>query len=1247
MSDGTSDAAHQPACGISDGSEPDSVRESFEGLAGLDPALALRAGRYVVMGEDAEVLNELERLPPDTGELLGNPGWLSERVFPVQRRELAEKSRTARRAVYESNWHNADLLIRLGKVLAAVDQGRSVDVPVEALPDWLRYLSNDVLWGSAIRDPIISIRLKNPIEQNRRVNVGFLHDLLEREGYAGTLALLLVFERGDLEECVWEPLEPLVAAETLNDYLLQHAEAVSSLPERLSSSGLLVLSRVLGRAALASVFAAVQLRLAVASGQVIGRVAALQLQAVPQDQRLDLLAQLLLSEASAERERAAELMACCVGEAGREVLANALAREKKPGVQQALSHALADIAVMNEAASMSLPPAPAFTVPPETMLGSDFVTSLHGLRQRKVEEFRLQAEEEIRHNLLSVRVPQTFCQEKYRKYQALTDEDLSEAVAVVNGQRPGLALTSLQRDMLGWSDLFTRPECSCFHFLRCQDWHAGKPLYFWGRPGFREWRQRQDAATLDLRSMLVVLETCGFNAEALAVACLEGRDGADGEAENGAEPRPQVQLPPERVWPFFADHPHFIAEGLGCVAPAFERYPPFSLGLTLRALQTFPALSPRWIPRLLETAFGGTENHRGAAQRVLQKLPNIAIRVVAALGSSRPQVRKVAAAWLADLQLPATFPALRAALEVETQDGVRSKMIIVLERLGEDVQALATPAALLLDAQRGFRGKPPQGLNWFPFSALPVCRWAADDSEVEPVIICWWVVLAHKERKPTANALLKRYLGLLNSGSRAALGSFLLSQFIARDIRGPSLTEARAYAQEHSARWHCIYQSRDPEYAGTEEKAFEELLRRKLGEYLGDANADRGILALTAGGNASELVAMLDRYIRHHHRRRTQIEYMLEALSSSDEPPVLQLLLAIARRFSSPSVQTKAREWVEQAALRLGWTQEQLADRSVPCAGFDESGRMELGYGGRCLIVQLDPSLQPRLQTAEGRALKALPAPRQDDDPAVIKEAKQQFADCKQELKQVIEWQVSRLYDAMCSGHIWSKDDWQQYVLAHPIMWRLAQGLIWRLVGEGPEDGVCFRPDGSGSFLTADGTTVDGSIIRHLRLAHAVYMSYRDIQCWRQHLQNYAIEPWFEQLAHGLPALIGDGLTRFTEWQGWMTDAFSLRELLSLRGYRIWDTNYEGFFDTYAKTFHALDISVFVEFSGNFMPEDNVPVALKAMYFKHWAEPQGGDYVMPLDLVPPVLLAEAYAEFGNIAAGCTGFDPAWETKARP
>ncbi|MNV86539.1 hypothetical protein D3C71_1805820 [compost metagenome] len=69
-----------------------------------------------------------------------------------------------------------------------------------------------------------------------------------------------------------------------------------------------------------------------------------------------------------------------------------------------------------------------------------------------------------------------------------------------------------------------------------------------------------------------------------------------------------------------------------------------------------------------------------------------------------------------------------------------------------------------------------------------------------------------------------------------------------------------------------------------------------------------------------------------------------------------------------------------------------------------------------------------------------------------------------------------------------------------------------------------------------------------------------------------------------------------------------------------------------------------IDFSGNVLPEKNVPAALKGLWFENTRARGRSNPALPLASVPPVLLAEAYADYLAVAQACTGFNADWEKK---
>ncbi|AYM98401.1 DUF4132 domain-containing protein [Acidovorax sp. 1608163] len=1237
------------------------LRQAMEPLGTLSaPRVAERALAFITEGIEEGVLQDLASVTPSevSSNLLGQPGrlrWGFHAGHGGKSQSAGDKSMAGRAAFYDSVAKHPvplEVIVRLGKVLAAGDQGKSLDHPGAPIPDWLQYLVNDALHAS-----FGGHSNQHDLTQRRAWRVPLFAQLLAHEGLDETLVLQLVFERKGLDSYYSDRFRGLVEPTEVAEYMRDHPEAVRALLQQLSASGKVELARRIGQAKnLTTAFAPELVALAVDGAKTTRAEAVKHLEGIPTEDRLRLLGALLREGETTQRTQAAELLARWPADTTAPLLEAALESETSKPVQQAIRAALNRLGAASDAQDQALPPAPEWTPFADAPLGDAALQLFEANRKEVVERARKAAEEEIQSNK-DAKHKYTWCQQHYAKLGKVSTEDLQAALKLLNGEGDKKDAQRVRNGEVAnvvsaGNRLYTLPGFGPVHLVRwltaSHHWRS-----FWADDGFQKWLGQQPAGSVDLRALAAVFQRAGLPLEDVARAAL---------CDYWNTPNAVDVLPPEQIWPFFAEHPEFIDEGLGLVAPPKRErnHWPLEMGATMRVLAVFPYIPARWMPRLMELALGEGKTHRPLAQKALAGVPDIGRSVIDSLAHTKSEVRIEAARWLADLKHTAAVPALTQALDKESRETVRAALLTALEALGEDIAPRLAPALLLAEAKKGLKAKPPAGLAWFAMEGLPAARWA-DGSAVEPEITRWWVVLACKLKEPGGNALLTRYMGLLDSASRQALGSTVLRQFIAQDTRHPPLEEGIAYAHQHAAgRYQSYqrgYQNAKPEYrqyyeanyAKSQEQVFEECKREKMGEYLGSAIGEKGILALAAHAPGHELVTLLQHYMRDHYQRRAQIEAMLEGAAPGNDPLVIQLLLGLSRRYRTASVQTKARTLVQEIADRNGWTQEQLADRTIPTAGLDDTGTLALPYGDRTFTMVLDVAMKPELRNPEGKPIKALPEPRQNDDPAQTKDTKAQLSSSKKELKQVIDLQTARLFEAMCTGRVWPQAEWTEYLQAHPIAGRLIQRLVWM---ELDAQGQClqtFRPTEDGSLINTDDDEVTLAGGSALRLAHASVLDDAQASAWTAHFKDYKLTPLFAQMARKAPDIAladdkGVAVREIKDREGWVSDTFTLRGTFTKLGYQRAQAEDGGFFYQYTKEFASAGVRVVMEFSGNCLPEENVAAALKTLSFENSKQRSWGDHSMPLAEVPPVLLAEAYGDYLALAKVCAGYDAEWEKK---
>ena len=373
----------------------------------------------------------------------------------------------------------------------------------------------------------------------------------------------------------------------------------------------------------------------------------------------------------------------------------------------------------------------------------------------------------------------------------------------------------------------------------------------------------------------------------------------------------------------------------------------------------------------------------------------------------------------------------------------------------------------------------------------------------------------------------------------------------------------------------------------------------------------------------------------------------MEVLAAIGTSAALQVLLASANRMKQRSVQDFAGALVDDIAARNGWTPAQLADRTVPTGGFDADGSLELDCGeDRTYRLQLGAQDDIIILNPEGREVKALPAPRVDDEKPLIDAAKKLLSNARKEVKQVLTAQTARLQEAMFLQREWDVAEWEIFLAGHPLVGRLAARLVWDGLGTEGQSLALFRPLGDGSYTDPEDNDVALANFTTVRLAHSSLMEAAAIAKWRQHLADYAVEAPFDQLGRDLPVLdVTQGkATDIKDREGWMIESFKLRGVATKLGYQRGRAEDGGWFYTYEKSFRDAGVMVVIEFTGSPLPEENQPSALISLSFRKLRGTTTGG-LMPLSEVPPVLLAESWRDLHDIADKGTGLDPEWKKKA--
>jgi hypothetical protein len=707
--------------------------------------------------------------------------------------------------------------------------------------------------------------------------------------------------------------------------------------------------------------------------------------------------------------------------------------------------------------------------------------------------------------------------------------------------------------------------------------------------------------------------------------------------------------PPPNVWPLLAED--FAALDAALAGDGLKER--WSEDFVYSWLRLFPRLPRRYFPLVADRALQGGVRQREFSRHLLRDVGDLT-PLIAPMLTAGPETKRLAAArWLGERRDAAAIPSLRAALAKEKSVAVRAASMSALAACGDDTSDFFSEETLLAEAEKGLASTKVDYAALFDAANLPALHWA-DGREVSPTLVRWWFARSHKLKTPGGDPLIHMILERLDRKDAEKLGAEVISAFISYDTVHPTSEEANAHAQANAKQRYDSMKRWRQDY--TEELAFAELRREKLAIYLNSALDHRGLLALARFAPPAETTILVKRFLREHGKRPNQCRALLDALMANPVPQVLQLVLIASQRHKQPGMRKYAGEVITAFAEARGWTPPELGDRTIPSAGIDEDGILELPIGERLYRARLvterakngKEEMKLVLENPDGKSVASLPSPSDPEEAEEARDAKKLLSNAKKELKQTAELQAGRLYEAMCAGRIWPREDFESFLLAHPIIRRLLGRLILAGYDDKGKMTASFRVLEDGTFTDASDEAVELPQFAGIAIAHRVSLGDEASKAWKTHIEDYEVKPLFEQLDR--PVLAGDkpNAKSIDDRMGWMIDNLTLRSAAEALGYVRGPVEDGAGFHTYEKSFGDCGFAAVVEFTGSYIGEtDRVMKALQEMRFARILPggkvTYGGETT--LSKVPPILLSETWNDLRAIAGKGTGFDAEWQKKA--
>ncbi len=695
--------------------------------------------------------------------------------------------------------------------------------------------------------------------------------------------------------------------------------------------------------------------------------------------------------------------------------------------------------------------------------------------------------------------------------------------------------------------------------------------------------------------------------------------------------------PHHALWTYLAEHLDIFDEAFG-LRP--QQHSKLGRIEAIRMLTVLPKAPNRYFGTLLEAATGSTKGGRAEARAMLEGAEDVNERLITVLQDTRQAVRAGAADWMGERGHPDFIKPLKVRLKKEKSELAKASMLTALSRLGEDLSSFVGPKALIEEAEKNIKRAKFDKLAWLGLEHLPAVKFKSG-KRVPDVVLKWWIYLAFKLKDPAGNKLFQLYLEQLEAKSGEAFSAWIFDSWVNYDTQKPSDADANKHAKQYAQgrydsykRWYKAY---------SVEQAFADLKREFMSNYLNSGAASKGILALAWLAPTQDTSTRVRQYLKAHGSRTSQASSLLSLLAAKADPVSLQVVISAATRLKQKGVQQFANTLLEKVAEDKGWTLDELADRTIPTAGFDDEGMLDLPCGPDEKLYRgvLTEDLKIELRNPDAKVIKGL-ASTPDD---TTKASKKQLSASRKELKQVIAMQTTRLYEALCAERSWSVEDWKENFLEHPIMRKLIERVVWLGLDKDGKVIGAFRSTAEGDFTDAEDETVNLSKFASVRLAHGAAMSEAEAKSWQEHIEDYEITPLFIQFGRDLKRVDKDtkNNTVIEDKKGWVTDTFTVRGAASKLGYDRGEALDGGYFNEYTKSFRSAGIMAIIEFSGNCLPEENVAAALIQLQFHKLNARGGRGALLKLGEVPPVLLSECWNDYHAMAAKAA-YDADWQKK---
>ena len=194
---------------------------------------------------------------------------------------------------------------------------------------------------------------------------------------------------------------------------------------------------------------------------------------------------------------------------------------------------------------------------------------------------------------------------------------------------------------------------------------------------------------------------------------------------------------------------------------------------------------------------------------------------------------------------------------------------------------------------------------------------------------------------------------------------------------------------------------------------------------------------------------------------------------------------------------------LNEYANRRGTDAETLRDTVIADFGFDMSGKKTYNLGNGTVAVALTPEMGLVIYDDNSKKyVKSLP--KKGAFPEKYDSAKNDLAELKKNIKNVVKARRDILFTAYLNGSTIEANRWKSSYMGNPVLGELAKKIVWK--------------QGDTCFILRDGRTIDcaGNEFaipdEPIQVAHPIEMKKEEIDLWQHYFVTNSIKQPFVQI---------------------------------------------------------------------------------------------------------------------------------------